>query len=450
MSLVVTHSTMYVTQKQDHTGGGVLATKVTPVTGGPATFNGLPPSSLLELAQYGDNAGDFSTNSLTAWDADQWVDLGDGRYYTWEGTEWIEAELGTGISLANSEDAEGLFTGGRAPINEPELLSGAFGQTTAWTKAGQHVRIGGKGSGGPMYHWAGATDKWQPGPVPWFIEAIPGAPADITGRAAVPDDLDDLKAQYSNAANFADGDISPWPANAWVITADSEIYTWNGTDWVAAVLAENITMVDGTQELMVMDGYAPQTAADLPNDGDSTDLPYPGFEDLWFWGQFLRLEGFDTLGDEYYWDGTDWQAGTTPGVVIPTPGAPAWTNLGGIVEDKIGAGVVFMGVTSAWDANEFLETGDPAHMWIFWDGDSWEDSIPATKLKVVNDTDEYMADNGRAPMASDELPIAGYTDLEAAWEDGVYVTVGGFETGGPKYYWDGAAWQEGVAPAATP
>ena len=313
MTLVVHHSAMYVTQKQSHDSGSpsILARLLTPVQWGPATFStsgspAMAPSSKLELDQYGDNAADFSTNVLTAWAPEYWVVIPGVGVYTWDGTKWVTSTLATGISINGvSNDAPGKFTGGHAPLTEAELQSSAFGQTTAWTNGGAYIVLGGVGSGGPKFYWAGATDKWKPGVVPWWITPVSGAEATVYQRYTPIADLAGLRAKFVNPENFAGGDNSAWAMNQWIVTNDSNIYRWDGSDWVAAVAATHL-LDDDPEEFMVADGYAPQTAGGLPATG------YAGFTDAWSNGQFITLGGFDSGGDKYYWDGSAWQSGTAP------------------------------------------------------------------------------------------------------------------------------------------
>lgn len=173
MSTVVHHASMYANQAQAATGGTVLAHVVTKVAGGPATFNGLAPSTKAELDQY-NATGDFSGASLSAWASNQWVDLGRGRYYTWDGNSWETIGLATGISSLTGP-GERLFTGGRAPKKDSELLADDFGATTAWT-GGQYVTLGGTGSGGAQYHWDGSD--WVAGAA---AATVPGVPTSVAG-----------------------------------------------------------------------------------------------------------------------------------------------------------------------------------------------------------------------------------------------------------------------------
>ena len=161
MSTAVHHISMYAHQSQGAVGS-TLAAKVTKVTGGPATFNGLAPTSKRELDKYS-VAADFNPESVTAWATNQWVDLGT-RYYRWDGDSWETVGLATGVSTSVTEDAELVFTGGRAPKSETQLNASAFGQTAAWTVEGQFVTLGGVGSGGAQYYWDG--DSWVEGTVP--------------------------------------------------------------------------------------------------------------------------------------------------------------------------------------------------------------------------------------------------------------------------------------------
>lgn len=160
MSTAVHHISMYAHQSQGSVGS-TLAAVVTKVTGGPATFNGLAPTSKAELDKYS-VAADFG-GSAAAWATNQWVDLGS-RYYRWNGTAWVTLGLATGVSTSVTPDAELVFTGGRAPKSETQLNASAFGQTAAWAVEGQYVTLGGVGSGGDQYYWDG--DSWVLGTVP--------------------------------------------------------------------------------------------------------------------------------------------------------------------------------------------------------------------------------------------------------------------------------------------
>lgn len=155
MTTVVHHSTMYVHQSQG-SAGSTLAAAVTKVTGGPATFNGLAPSTKKELDKYS-VAADFNPASVAAWATNEWVVTDSGRYYRWNGTSWVTVGLATGVTTSAVVNAERLFTGGRAPKDEAELASSAFGQTAAWTVAGQFVRLKGAGTGGQQFYWNGTS-----------------------------------------------------------------------------------------------------------------------------------------------------------------------------------------------------------------------------------------------------------------------------------------------------
>lgn len=160
MSTAVHHASMYATQSQG-SAGSALAAVVTKVTGGPATFNGVAPSTKAELDQYS-VAGDFG-GSAAAWATNEWVDLGS-RYYTWDGDSWETIALATGVSTSATEGVELVFTGGRAPKTTTQLNASDFGQTDAWAVAGQYVTLGGVGTTGDQYYWDG-TD-WVAGTVP--------------------------------------------------------------------------------------------------------------------------------------------------------------------------------------------------------------------------------------------------------------------------------------------
>lgn len=160
MSTVVHHASMYAVQKQAGTGSTVLAAKVTPVTGGPATFAGIAPSNKKELDNYS-VANDFSSGSAAAWANTQWVNLGKGRFYTWNGTAWVTSNVGTGVSA--SVGGERTFTGGRSPATPTELSASAFGQVAAWA-GGDFITLGGKSSGGEKYFWNGTA--WVVGVAP--------------------------------------------------------------------------------------------------------------------------------------------------------------------------------------------------------------------------------------------------------------------------------------------
>jgi hypothetical protein len=175
MSTVVHHASMYANQAQDDEEPSVLGTQVTKVTGGPATFNGVAPSNKAELDQYS-IAADFDPASVTAWGTAQWVDLGRGRYYTWDGNSWETIALATGVSSSTSINVERLFTGGRAPKKVSELEADDFGQSTAWAYSGQYVTLGGTGSGGAHYYWDG--DSWAAGEVPGIL---PGPARTVAG-----------------------------------------------------------------------------------------------------------------------------------------------------------------------------------------------------------------------------------------------------------------------------
>ena len=180
MSTVVHHASMYAHQHQAASGPTVLAAVVTPVSGGPATFNGLAPNDLTELSYYS-AAGDFSTGSTNAWTAVQWVNLGDHGLYRWDGAsnKWVAATLATSVAAGATERA---FVGGYWPQTVEQLQSSAFGETTAWSANGTYVCLKYAGNTAQKYYWDGSTNKWVAGAVP---DRVLDAPTSVAGTNGV-------------------------------------------------------------------------------------------------------------------------------------------------------------------------------------------------------------------------------------------------------------------------
>lgn len=165
MSIATVHgySMFYVTQRQiKDTPAGVLANTVTAVNNSPGTFSsGVVPNTLKELNERYTVANDFGSGVTTAWTAIQWVTIGSGRHYRWDGTtnKWVAATLATGVGAGATERK---FTGGRYPQTVEELESSDFGQTDAWDE-GQFVYLV-KTGGTDKYYWDGT--EWQAGEAP--------------------------------------------------------------------------------------------------------------------------------------------------------------------------------------------------------------------------------------------------------------------------------------------
>jgi hypothetical protein len=178
-----------------------------------------------------------------------------------------------------------------------------------------------------------------------------------------------------------------------------------------------------------------------PND------PY-GPDEPWAPGSYIGLADLSLA----YWDGEAWQAGKAPALPararlasggMPGPwlprGVPAPAN-----EADLRANPPIRSANFPWSEGTWVETADGAK-W-HWDGATWvAGEIPTT----VAATGATAGSPGswtppgpltRPPTNRNAANFIHLTD--AAWTTGQYIVCGD----NSQLYWDGSAWQEGVAP----
>jgi len=310
------------------------------------------------------------------------------------------------------------------------------------------------------FYWDGVT--WQPGVVPTpIITASPGMqlPADPNITAS-----DDINA---GALGILPYDAQPhraWAPGEYVLIGAYPFY-WNGGDWRPGVVpvpdaitvSVQVNQADPTDKLVQFDASGTTSSHEGViltfgwDFGDGTELISDESTPMHLYPAAGMYNVNLLVGQEGY-------AGSSTAltVVIEQPAAPTQLAQGGTYDIPE---ITASDMPNALRLNDMGYVGSPTSAWssgtkvvvttfdFFWDGNSWMPGISPTQAIQVAPGSTLPANpqiTGDEQARCALLPELGYTaSPQTPWRDQASATIGT-----DHYFWDGAEWHSGQAPAA--